>query len=492
MGEFSFRVPVDWNLGPYHANSIHVVGLDGIPWPCRISVTNDPVEPKTRKLLVISRNRDESGRLYVVFPFERRGEMLTCTGTLPVRDQPYELLTELARGTLNRLRNQISIWSEGGLSIGDSIHYQVGSATTLLSESILCEDSAHRDEVARQSIEKSMDAIFELSDSFGDQISKFRREHDEMSKFWLAAVVGRGEQFQASLENPTFDLFQVDLSPDCPTQASRLSGGHAEDFGKRVIVGPWLDASLGGMSQRLINMDDYLSRKDHVVIECRRQLERLPSTTSLIHVASGLNGIGHRHLSYPQQLQVTVDMLRAVEESRVELPTMVSFDYPWAERLAGAVGGVHPLQIADSLLRQGLPISFLGLDISLDYWPNGCAVRDPLQWIDLVDVWAQLGLPLILCFRAPTGADSNTIDAKDGHPINQSRSNLTDQMRVDFLSTVLPMMVARPTVHGLIWRQWQDQDDPRFPCGGFRDERGGEKPISQALEKIRFAIDGEA
>lgn len=490
MGEFSFRVPVDWNLDPYHANSIHVVGLDGIPWPCRILVADDPIEPKTRKLLTVSRNRDESGRLYLVFPFERRGEMLICTGTLPVREQPYELLTELARGTLNRLRNQISIWSEGGLAIGDSIHYQVGSATTLLSESILCEDSAHRDEVARQSIEKTMDAIFELSDAFGEQISEFRRNHDEINKFWLATVVGTGDQFEPSLAHPGFDLVQVDLRPECSTQAARLTEGGAEDFGKRVIVGPWLDASVGGMSQRLINMDDYLARKDHLVNECRKQLEHLPSTTSLIHVVGGLNGVGHRHLSYPQQLQVTVDMLRAVEESRVELPTMVSFDFPWAERLAGAVGGVHPLQIADSLLRQGLPISFLGLDISLDYWPNGCTIRDPLQWIDLADVWAQLGLPLILCFRAPTGACSSTNDLSENRHVNQTRSNSTDQTRVEYLSTVLPMMIARPTVHGLIWRQWQDHDDRRFPCGGFRDDAGNEKVITQALAKMRRAIDG--
>ena len=159
MGEFRFRVPVDWNLDPYHANSIHVIGLDGIPWPCRIATSDDPLEPKTRKVFSVARNRDESGRLYVVYPFAGRGEMLICTGTLPVRDQPYELLTELARGTLNRLRNQISIWEEGGLAIDETIREQVSAATGFLSESILCSDSNRRDETARHAIEKAMDAV---------------------------------------------------------------------------------------------------------------------------------------------------------------------------------------------------------------------------------------------------------------------------------------------------------------------------------------------
>jgi hypothetical protein len=312
-----------------------------------------------------------------------------------------------------------------------------------------------------------------------------------MSQFWLATTAGTGEQLEASLTHPAFDLVEINLQPDCSTQVERLDQGNAEDLGKRVIVGPWLDASVGGMSQRLVNMDDYLARKNYLVNECRQQLEHLPATTSLIHLVGGLNGIGHRHLSYPQQLQITVDMLRTVEESRVELPTLVSFDFPWAERLAGAVGGVHPLQIADSLLRQGLPISFLGLDISLDFWPNGCAVRDPLQWIDLVDVWAQLGLPLILCFRAPSCISSLPTDHLADRQANQTRSDLTDEMRIQFLNTVLPMMVARPTVHGLIWRQWQDKDDPRFPGGGFRDDAGNDKPVSKAIQKLRFAIDGK-
>ena len=489
MGEFRFRVPVDWKLDPYHANSIHVVGLDGIPWPCRIAVADDPFEPRTRKLLSVSRNRDESGKIYLIYPFKDRGEMLICTGTLPVREDPYDLLPELARGTLNRLRNQISIWEEGGLTIEKSIHEKVSAATKFVGEAILLEDSDQRDESAHQAIEKTMDAVFELSSSFGKQISKFRREHDQLSDFWMASVVGNAEQFDRSRKDERFELLELSLNPKCETQKSKLLDGGGENLGKRIIVGPWLDASIGGMSEHLINVDDYLARKELLIIEGRNQLEKLPSATSLIHVVSGLNGLGHRHLSYPQQLQVAVDLLRLVEESRVELPTMVSFDFPWAERLAGAVGGVHPLQIADSLLRQGLPISFLGLEVNLDCWPNGSVVRDPLQWIDLVDVWAQLGLPLVVLLRVPTGDDENEVISSDRN-INQSRSNLSDDQRVQFLNTVLPMLVARPAVHGIIWQQWQDQDDIRFPRCGVVDSSGNQKAIADAIDRVRLSIDG--
>jgi len=422
MGEFRFRVPWEWRLDPYHANSIHIVGIDGVPWPCRISIGDDPVEPESRKLILVSRNRDESGKLFTIYPFSKRGEFLICSGTLPCREEPYELLTELARGTLNRLRNQISIWAEGGLKIPESVEGMVKTATGLLSESILCEQSARKDQSARESLEHTMDAIFDLSDAFGYQVSKYRRENEQMSTFWFANQVGSKEQFLASTSQASFDLVQLSLGPDSETSINGAGGRDPAAIEKRIIVGPWLDASVDGMSDRLINLDDFLARKDQLLIECRNQLDDIPRATSLIHVVSGLNGIGHRNLSYPQQLQVTVDLLRLIEEAQIELPTMVSFDFPWAERLVGAVGGVHPLQVADSMLRQGVDVSFLGLDISLDYWPNGSMLRDPLQWIDLVDIWSQFNRSE--SYRVPR----NRV-ADDGRPPVSSRSRLAAVVR---------------------------------------------------------------
>lgn len=488
MGEFRFHIPDDWNLDAYHANSIHVVGLDGIPWPCRIA-TSQPVDPDPRKILVISRNNENSGKVFFHYPFEDRGEMLVCTGTLPVRDTPYELLTEVARGTTNRLRNQLSIWEEGGLQISPGVSEKVLEATQHLSRAILSAESDTREEHARQSIEIAMTAIIELSNDFGEQISKFRREHEQLQNLWMAGRAETREQFDWCLQNEDLDLVQYRIPP-ADTGDHWVNEVVGLESPKPAIVGPWLDASIGGMPSRLVELDDFPVRRNQLVSEIREDLLRLPKATSILHVVGGINGIGHRHLSHPQQLQLTVDLLRQVEESRVEIPTVVSFDFPWAERLAGAVGGVHPLQIADSLLRQGLEISMLGLEINLDYWPNGSAIRDPLQWIDLVDIWAQLGLPLILFLRAPFGPAANEPTQIDRH-INKITSNLTDQNRIDFLKVVLPMMVARPAVYGFVWQQINDSDDPRYPRGGIKDETGALKPESaNLLSGIRNSIRG--
>jgi hypothetical protein len=471
MGEFKFRLPADWELESRQAKSIHVIGLDGIPWPCRVS--------ENGKVLSILRNRDESGKVFIAYPFAEYGEFTIGTGTLCERSNPFPIMVELARGTLNRLRNQISIWGEGGLEIPEVINEKVSTAISWLSKAIMHEDDVKSDEDATKALQLAFEGVFALSEAFGQQISRIRIEHEGMPNFWTAfnacSTVKVKDESVDRLQS--FDLIEVD-KPD----------GRLPNVDRNSIAGPMLDASVGGLDESIIGLDDFLSRRDHLLNRCRKTLESLPTSTSLIHVACGLNGMGHRHLSYPQQIEVTTELLRLIDRNAADVPTMVSFDFPWAERLASAVGGVHPLQIADSLLRQGEPISFIGLDVNLDYWPGGSVVRDPLQWVDMVDVWSQLGLPLVVCFRMPNG-DHVPENAPDDRLVNDVRSNLNESQRTRLLQTVIPMLVARPTVHGFVWRQLSDSDDVRYPASGLVTNEGDAKPIlsvfSQLLQSLK-------
>ena len=474
MGEYRFRLPADWSLETRQANSIHVVGIDGIPWPCRIFVEGNT--------LVVNRNRDESGRIYISFPFPDFGEFTVCTGTLPERPEQYHLLTELARGTLNRLRNHTSIWFESGFDVQDSIYEKTRRATRLLGQSILGSDFEIKDQTARDSLALAMDALFELSHQFGTDVAKRRVENTrDFPMFWFAHRATVGDDFEKSVRQLNFELVQIDPQY---VQHAMIRTWTEQNISKRLIVGPILDASPGGMPQELLELDDFEARRNKMISNTRSFVEHMPKATSLIHVASGLNGLGHRQLGYPQQLQMTSDIFSVLEESSLEVPMMVSFEFPWAERLASSVGGIHPLQIADTLLRQGARISFLGLDINLDYWPMGSVARDPLQWIDLIEIWSQLGLPLILCLRVPTGDQTPSLNAPE-KLVNQVRQNLNDEQRLNLLREILPLMISRPVVHGVILSQWSNESNPKFPAGGLVDKEGAAKEIVGVIDDIR-------
>ena len=72
MGEFRFRTPHDWQLPNEVAATIHVVGLDGIPWPCKVNWSDTT--------LTVSRNRDESGRTYIGYQTEKFGRLMIVLG----------------------------------------------------------------------------------------------------------------------------------------------------------------------------------------------------------------------------------------------------------------------------------------------------------------------------------------------------------------------------------------------------------------------------
>ena len=499
MGEFRFRTPHDWQLPNEVAATIHVVGLDGIPWPCKVNWSDTT--------LTVSRNRDESGRTYIGYQTEKFGRLMICTGSL-LASHDYDLLVELARGTLNRVRNQISNWDEGGLTIEDGIHQKISTATKHLGTALMSANVGQRDDFARQSIDLALDAVFEVSRAFGEQVASYRQSHPEVNRFWIACTAPENPDLEGYFEQDTHipqakgipspveqTQSKSDLAADMLDESfdhvrvspDQLIGDRSQSVPRQVIVGPFLDVSPGGMSQSLIECDDFRARRSMVLNSMRNTIKLLPSNGSMLHLVSGINGLGHRHLNYAQQLQLTVEMLNLREELEIQAPAMVSFDFPWAERLAGAVGGIHPLQVADSLLRQGIQVSYIGLEMNLDYGTTGSAFRDPLQWIDLVDVWAQLSVPLVLCLRMPSGVSSE-VPPQKGNLVCRPGEGMTDEQRIEMLQTVLPMMAARPMVAGLMWQQWNDEGDSRFPFGGLVTKEEVEKPILEMLRQLKQRI----
>ncbi len=498
MGEFRFRVPEFWNFEARHARTVHVVGLDGVPRPCNIQLEQDCV--------VIRRNQNESGRTYVSFPFRSRGELMICTGTLPESSDVYDFTIELARGTINRLRNQTSIWQEGGLQISERVQQLTRLATEMLVSAITGPEQAATDK-ARDALDQAIEAIFELGTQFGQEISAFRVSESEIPSFWMATRFSPGSTVLA--EKNGFDFTAITIDEALVNKSG---------FGvPRLIVGPVLDASP--MSTFSVDNESFDVGRQKLLNQCDVLLDDLPTGTTLIHVASNLNGIGHKNLSYRQQIQLTTELISRFDDSTHEIPVMVSFDYPWAERLAWSVGGIHPLQIADDIMRNGCRISFIGLDINLDYWPCGSVSRDPFQWIDIIDLWSQLGLPLVLCLRFPQPSTKNesveligateyrstheenvTIAIESDDEVEESeshqkvvggntiRENQTHAQRLKLLEVLLPMLVARPGVHGVFWRQWNDGQDPRFPHAGLLDDDGMAKPTMQLIEQLRTKV----
>ena len=65
---------------------------------------------------------------------------------------------------------------------------------------------------------------------------------------------------------------------------------------------------------------------------------------------------------------------------------------------------------------------------------------------------------------------------------------MNDDQRIEILKTVLPMMAARPSVAGMMWQQWADDGDIRFPFGGLVSKEEVEKPILDLFKELKKQI----
>jgi hypothetical protein len=113
MGLMRFIVHDRERIPPGGLDHVHMCGADDLPWFNRAYFSGDQ--------LVIERNEDDSGRAFVPWQVGDSGPLLISTSTLMERDQPYLLEVELARGTLNNLRNQIAQWEMMGLGVPQSL-----------------------------------------------------------------------------------------------------------------------------------------------------------------------------------------------------------------------------------------------------------------------------------------------------------------------------------------------------------------------------------
>ncbi len=478
MGQYRFAIPNSERFATDSLIAAQIVGLDGIPYPCK-TVQHE-------NLLLLNRNTDLSGRLLLPYTTTTHGELAICTGTLPESETPYLLDVELARGCLNRLRNQVSIWDEGGLRINDDFHQRLSRIIGDFASVVFQKGDPKRIPACERVLDETVELMFEITDEFSAQIAAL---HNAQPKN-IPVIAGSVFDGQVSA---TRRASQSAASVQRMTQPESLTGENGEakfDLSQTTdvinwlndpaaptvrIVGPLLQFDNTALPDWMPEEGGFDARLDAAKQMCRKFGAEYQKRIKILHITSGLSGVGHQHFNYPQQLQMTLEMLETLDQVMPNTSMMVSFDQPWGERLSMATGGVQAMEIADSLLRYGARISAFGLEFNLDYWPHGTLMRDPLQWVDMIDRWSQFGLPLAAYLTAPTSANGKAKESITGRFAKTIRGSTESARHQQYLTTVFNFLVRRPAVNVVAWRRSMDNDNLRFPLSGLFDDQGDEK-----------------
>ena len=506
MGQMRFRIPNSMEYDPQIWSTAYVSGLEGIPWQGRNRIEDD--------CLVIDRNVNDSGKLSIVWPTKEYGPLLLTTGSLRCSEQPYWLQLELARGTLHRVRGRGLDWQRVGLKLPDAFGSMIDQSISAFIQAILStDDPVASCNLAQQSIDLSIGASKPLSRAFISQSLSARHQHEQKLSTLLGTRITPTVKWtdEAELLVPVMNTLNV------PMEMSQIEANGSEDVllridaqlkwakeqSLRVFAGPLLNLQQHAIPKWFYLFSDFDSLKRATCEHAAKMVTRYRGQVHLWSAGAGLNSPNSLGLTDQQTLQLAVGLIQTVRTLDPKTPVIVNIDTPWAEFLAQREDGISPLHFADALLRLDLGLSGLALELNLNCWPCGSLPRDLIDISDLIDHWNILGLPLMAIVstpsatqRDPDASSKSQIVSTWKHPFQEERKEPLQDSEATMMARpsdrlpangmeVVQMLMAKNSVHGIIWNQSSDAVEHPFPNAGLIGSNGKQRPVLDGLARLR-------
>jgi hypothetical protein len=466
-------------------------GQDNMPYP-----TDAMVEGQR---LTLTRTVDESGCAQTPWPIPGFGQLMTNTATLVERGQPYHLAVELARGKVNQLRTQVAEWTQGGLTLSDTLTQQVRQATHAFGAALLQIGEPQADALAETALGLAHQASHDLVLAYIERVFELR--HERLPKFDTLQSCrlegGAPEPAELSAFTQAFNAVSVpfswhDIEP-APRQyqwetadrvvnwavASGLKviGGPLIDFaGRNLPAWLWSDgADLHTLSHQLSTFVEAIVRRYHARVRTWQ-------------ISAGSNCAGILAQRDEELIWLTLRLVDAVRRVHPNLEIIVGLAQPWGDYLAEQERSKTPFIFVDDLLRTGVKLTALDIELVMGVSPRGSYCRDLLDTSRMLDLYALLGLPIQTTLAYPS-SETSAAHADPDQRINLGhwRDGFAPATQADWTAAFAALTLCKPYVRGVQWSHWSDAKPHAFPHCGLIDEQGQEKPVLKLLRDLRTA-----
>jgi hypothetical protein len=491
MGTISFLLPdklPDGLVGELGRACV-AGGPDNMPWPTEVRL-----EPGR---LTIRRSVDESGYLVVPWDLDGVGRLMGSSATLMERTSPYQLQVELARGKVNQVRCQLSDWRAGGLQVGDALEQQIHEASMAFGRAVIQQPIEGAGPQAQTALVLGYQAADQLIRAYADQVFQIRHQRQPQLDTLLGCLLGQvipsgpaAEALARACNSVTLGFTWGDVQPAenlynwqpydallhwAQEQGFLISGGPLIDFSPSRLP-EWLAPHEGDLAA----VSRYTGRYVEAVLKRYRSRIR---RWQLTHAANWANVLG---LSEDELLWLTVRLAEAVKQIDPSLELSVGVAQPWGEYMAVQDRMHSPFIFADTLIRSGLNLASLDVELVMGVTPRGSYARDPLEVSRLLDLYALLGAPLRVTLGYPSaegvdsGADPGLV-VSGGH----WRGGYTPEAQAAWAADVTALVMSKPYVQGVQWVHLSDEEPHQFPHAGLVDASGQLKPAWQPLQELR-------
>ena len=490
MPTMSFRVPADLPepLAKDLLGSSIAGGHDRAPTATEAEIQNG--------FLTLTREIHESGPAYIPWEISGVGRLMTSTTSLMVRDRPYHLTAELARGKINSVRNQYADWLGGGLNPAPDIEELLAKATKTFGDSLMEGANAEGDRKADESLVIAFRAAELLIQKYQDQV--FHLRHHRQAK--LETVLGC--RIPAPPFNGLDDVYRLSFNTVCvpltwrsiePTESNyrweapdaAIAWAHERNL--TVVAGPLVDFSGAGLPDFVRRLDsDPVTLKSLMCDYIETVVNRYRGRISRWLITSGACGSTATGLSEEDLIRLTAMAADAAWQIDSGFQLAFGISQPWGDYLAAGGFEYSPFVYADTLLRAGLP--FAGIDIEWYHGtaPRGSYCRDLLDASRLLDMFGLLGVPIYVSLAYPSSSRDDPF-ADPGELIGDAGywRELSATAQADWAEAFASLAVCKSFVSGVLWDHLSDADPHRFPNAGLVDARGPIKPAFDRLRALR-------
>jgi Glycosyl hydrolase family 10 len=488
------RFLVDSRPMPHGAADLgqaYISGIDGHVFPTEVEVEGNTVTCR--------RGLCDSGRLHIAWPIPGFGSPVLSTASLPEREEPYLLPLELARGKIAQLRDQVSAWEVAGMTVPAAFKEPFKKAHALLrSATAVQEQPAEAARLAVESLQFAMRSAEIVINAYTNQRLAARRKRSTQLPAALGCSLGQfrpeGELAALFLESFAAAAIPVawkDVEAVHGEYRWELSDAQVEwCLSNRVLVygGPLVDFSpqglpewLGSWSGSPADLQSFLC--DYVETAAGRYAGRVRNWDVCARANSG----GALDLSEEQRLGLVARALDVVRQVDNEVQIMLRIDLPWGEYQSWGEHRLSPLQFVDALLRAGIGLSAVNLEVAIGFEPGGSPSRDLLELSRLLDLWSGLGIPLHVTLACPSEANTHDPLAADSvrvHPAGRQQE-WTEDSQAGWIDAVLPLLMAKQAVVGIFWSHFSDAVPHELPHAGLIRPDGVPKPAIGRLAAQR-------
>ena len=191
-------------------------------------------------------------------------------------------------------------------------------------------------------------------------------------------------------------------------------------------------------------------------------------------------------LTEEQRLRLTVRAIETTRQVDADAQCLIRIDQPWAEYMTQGEWDLSPIHFADALARADLGLAGVNLEINMGYYPGGSAPRDQLEVSRLLDLWSLLGLPIYVTLTFPTGSAEDPKAFRKTKPLSSGApGGWSPTAQRAWIERVIPLILAKRSVHGVIWNQLSDGLPHDYPHGGLFTADNRPKPALGTLAALR-------